>query len=375
MAEQPDTSSIRTPPRRSWTPALIVFGLWSVFGLFMTVHGYAVRAQSEKPISWGRAFSLDMSYSTIWALLTPPILYLAKRFPLDRRQRFLPHLGIHLLATLVLSALQRTVWETLMFLWLSSWTTRFTADLLLRSVIYALDYGFLFYWIVLLSWHSVHYYRRVQEGQQRAARLETKLVQSQLQALRAQLHPHFLFNTLHTISALVQEDPEAAERMIARLSEFLRMSLENAGAQEVTLKRELDFLERYLEIERIRFEDRLAVEFDIDPATLDAHLPNLILQPLVENAIRHGIGALARPGKVCIKARREGGHLSVTVTDNGKGLQNGGSVREGVGLSNTRARLRGLYGAESGLALRNSPEGGLEAAIRLPFLASHVVDV
>ncbi len=350
----------------SWNSAVVVLGLWTVFGVFMSVHGYAVRAQIGKPITWGRAFALDMSYSTLWALLTPVILYLAHRFPLDRG-RLARSLPVHVAATLVLSCFQRVAWEVLTYYWLGNWSQQFTAQMLWKSVVYALDYGFLFYWIVLIAAHAATYYHRDQEAQQRASQLETQLAQSQLQALRAQLHPHFLFNTLHTISALVQEDPEAAERMVARLSEFLRLSLENSGAHEVPLKRELEFLERYLEIERIRFEDRLLVEFDIDPGTLEAGVPNLILQPLVENAIRHGIGRSAKPGRVSIRSRRENGHLLMQVADNGWGLPGGGAIREGVGLANTRARLRGMYGADHSFDLRNSPEGGLEAAITIPF--------
>jgi Putative regulator of cell autolysis len=351
---------------RPWLSAAVIVGLWLAFGVFIAVHSYVVRAQAGKPISWGRAFSLDLPYVAIWALLTPLILYLSRRFPLYCRS-WLPHLGIHLGATVVVSCVQRAAWELSMFYLLRGGTDGFTLSWLVRSIVYALDYGVLFYWIVVLAAHAVHFYQRYQEGQRLAAQLETQLVQSQLQALRAQLHPHFLFNTLHTISALVQEDPEAAERMIARLSEFLRLALENSGAHEVPLHKELEFLERYLEIERIRFADRLIVEFDVDPSTLDAGVPNLILQPLVENAIRHGISRSAHQGKVCITAKRQDGFLVLKVADNGGGIPLEGPVREGVGLTNTRARLRGLYGASHSFELCSGAEGGLEAAITIPY--------
>src|SRR5262249_5377631 len=160
----------------------------------------------------------------------------------------------------------------------------------------------------------VEYYARYQEGRVRASRLETRLAQAQLNALKMQLHPHFLFNTLHSISSLVNEDPEAAEAMIARFSELLRLSLENTGAEEVPLSQEVEFIERYLEIEQIRFEDRLHIHFDIDPQTLDARVPNLILQPLVENAIRHGI-AENSGGRVEVRSRLVEGKLLLQVLD------------------------------------------------------------
>ncbi|HBY64302.1 MAG TPA: sensor histidine kinase [Solibacterales bacterium] len=340
-------------------------GFWTFFGLFMTVHSVAVRNQVGKPMPWGMALLMDMSYAAFWALVTPAILWMARRFPIYAGAR-VRNICAHLGATLVLSVVQRGAWELVMFAVYSGGKV-FEPAKLFSSIIYGLDYGFLFYWLVLLAAQAAQLYFQYVEGRDRAAQLETQLVQSQLKALRAQLHPHFLFNTLHTISALVQEDPEASERMIARLSEFLRLSLENAGAHEVPLRRELEFLERYLEIERVRFADRLLVEFDIDPGTLDAAVPNLILQPIVENAIRHGIGRSARPGKVAIRSRRDNGSLLMLVEDNGWGLPDVGPIREGVGLSNTRARLKGLYGPGHGLELRNSTGGGLEAEIRIPY--------
>jgi two-component system, LytTR family, sensor kinase len=233
------------------------------------------------------------------------------------------------------------------------------------------DYGAMIYWLILLISYAFDYQRRYREGEVRATRLEAQLAQAQLQALKMQLHPHFLFNTLHSISALVHKSPNAADKMIARLGDFLRQTLENAGAQEVSLQQELEFLKCYLEIERIRFEDRLTIQFDIDPQTLDARLPNLILQPIVENAIRHGIAPRTGPGRIEIEARRFNGTLHVQVTDNGQGLSpdstNGTIVKEGVGLANTQARLKQLYGDDHRLDLANTAKGGLTVILEIPF--------
>lgn len=182
-----------------------------------------------------------------------------------------------------------------------------------------------------------------------------------------QLQPHFLFNTLHAISALVHEDAEEADRMVAHLSELLRLSLENAGAQEVTLRQELEFLEPYLQIEQARFGNRLALRRDIAADVLDARVPNLVLQPLVENAVRHGIASRSGPGLVEISARRAGDRLRLEVRDNGSGLPAAGALREGVGLGNTRARLQQLYGADHRLEMRNVEGGGLRVTLEIPF--------
>jgi two-component system, LytTR family, sensor kinase len=213
--------------------------------------------------------------------------------------------------------------------------------------------------------------------QARAVQLETQLAQAQLEALKMQLQPHFLFNTLNAVAALQLEDPETARRMLVRLSDFLRGTLENAGANEVSLDREVDFVSRYLEIERVRFPKKLAVEIEIDPAARDALVPNLILQPIVENAIRHGIAAKACAGRVQIQAGRRNGSLQLRVRDTGPGLNSANPQSPhmpgnhgGRGLTITRARLEQMYGAAASLSLRNAAGGGLEVEIEIPFATS-----
>jgi LytS/YehU family sensor histidine kinase len=222
------------------------------------------------------------------------------------------------------------------------------------------------YCTLLAVYHALVYYRVSQDRALRASQLEARLAQSQLQVLRMQLQPHFLFNTLHTISALMHRDVKRADSMIAALSDLLRMSLRSVGVQEVELREELDFLQRYLEIMSLRFGDRLTVTLDIDPQMLDARVPTLVLQPLVENAFRHGFGDGMRAGQVRVTVRPDGEMLRCEVVDNGRGLPQNGA-REGVGTSNTRARLRHLYGERFSLELTANPGGGARVSLAIPY--------
>jgi len=203
----------------------------------------------------------------------------------------------------------------------------------------------------------------------KASQLRTQLVQSQLEALKMQVQPHFLFNTLHSISSLLSKDTEGARKMITRLGDFLRLTLENSGSMEVTLQQEIEFLNGYLEIERIRFQDRLTTDIRIDPEVLDVRVPNLILQPIVENAMRHAVGN-SRSGHVEISAAPRNGALHIEVKDNGPGLQVDRAFEarrgKGVGLANTQARLVGLYGTAAKFEMVNRPSGGLTVTIEIP---------
>lgn len=211
--------------------------------------------------------------------------------------------------------------------------------------------------------------READSLQAEASRLQAQLADARLETLRMQLNPHFLFNTLHAISALVERDPSGVRRMIARLSELLRHTVESRGSQEVTLREELEMLERYLDIMRVRFQGRLDVSTEIDPQTLDALVPNLILQPIIENALEHGVNRISGAGKIEIRATLEDQALVITIRDNGAGLDDTASraSREGVGLGNSRARLQQLYGESGQLTLRAAEAGGVVAEIRIPY--------
>ncbi|HXG94600.1 MAG TPA: histidine kinase [Blastocatellia bacterium] len=355
---------------RRWLRIVLILGVWTLFGLFLTSQTYMVVSRRDKPPAWHKVFLAEMAFAYAWAALTPLTLWLARRFPLERAawgRSLAIHVGVSLVAGLGTRILRDLLFIALV--WNSYDDFSFTK--LLLNVYGFFDYGAMIYWLILLISYALNYYRRYREGEIRASRLEAQLAQAQLEALKMQLQPHFLFNTLHSVSALIHKDPVSADRMIARLGDFLRLTLENAGTQEVSLQEELEFLKCYLEIERVRFRERLTVQMNIEPQTLNARLPNLILQPIVENAIKHGIAPRTKPGRIEIEARRFNGILHVQITDNGPGLPaNGGSgriVKGGVGLANTEARLQQLYGSDHRLDLANTSKGGLTVILEIPF--------
>lgn len=357
---------------RRWLRAFFIIGVWTLFGVFLASQSTLAFSRRDRPFSWQRILLVEMAFAYIWALLTPPVLWLARRFPIERG-RLPGSLTVHVLASIITGFATRA-FRDLMFVYFVSgydgalpWTKLFFNSYLF------FDYGTLLYWLMLLVSYATNYYRRYRVGEVRATRLEAQLATAQLHALKMQLQPHFLFNTLHSISALVHKDPQAADKMIARLGDFLRLTLDSAGVQEVSLHQELEFLKCYLDIEAIRFKDRLSVQMNIEPQTLAARLPNLILQPIVENAIRHGIAPRTDAGRIEIAARRFNGSLQVQITDNGPGLaansNNGRILKEGVGLANTQARLQQLYGDESRLDLANNGKGGFSVTLEIPFNA------
>jgi two-component system, LytTR family, sensor kinase len=217
--------------------------------------------------------------------------------------------------------------------------------------------------------HALRFYERSNERERRGLELQASLAQARLQALRMQMNPHFLFNTLNSIASLVQEDGKKAEEMITALSELLRLTLRGTDRQEVTVREELQFLERYLQIEKTRFGERLQVERFIDPDTLNGLVPILILQPLVENAVKHGIETRIAPGRIRLEIRRAGDQLAFTVSDNGRdqAAPVNGELREGIGLGNTRSRLKELYGDRSQMKLGFGGGTGFTAEIQIPW--------
>jgi hypothetical protein len=353
-------------PDRFWT----IFGLWTLYGVFNVVVVHYRTMLYGKPMSWLDCALYEITYVWIWAAITPLVLVLSRRFPLGQGQAWRNGLA-HVFGALAAAVLTKTVWDftALPFVEPSNVPTDWAS--FQKSIIRALDFSVLHYVILIVCHNAVEYYRKYEDGRLRASQLEARLATAQLHALKMQLHPHFLFNTLHSISELVHADPGRAESMIMRLSDFLRLTLEHVGVPEVPLDEEIDFLRRYLEIEQMRFEERLAVEWEIDGATLGVRVPNMILQPIVENALKHGISRNAGAGLLRISTRLEDGKLAMKVIDNGPGPQRANGnlqapVREGVGLNNTRSRLERLYGGEHHIDFRRGAEGGFEVTIRIP---------
>src|SRR5215212_7287440 len=349
-----------------WARLAFIYAVWALVGLFFSSQIYFYFYGTRKQVSFPQALAWQMSAVVINALSTPLVLRLARRYRVER-QTWRRSLPIHLLAGVGIAAVCTTYHLVLDFAF-SGKLGALKMTELPRIVFANIDKNLLVYAIIVVVSHAIDYYQRYREGELRAS-------QAQLQALKMQLHPHFLFNALHSISALVHSDPEAADKMIARLGDFLRLTLDTAAAQEVPLRQEIEFLNCYLEIERIRFRDRLTTRLEADPQVLDCVVPNLILQPIVENAIRHGVSQRAAHGHVEVRAARTGDSLRLEVRDNGRGLPEGAEANRGmqgggVGLANTRARLQQLYGGSFRFDLSNSPEGGAVVTLELPLHGS-----
>lgn len=353
-------SGAGTPPIREAVNRCVIFGgLLTALSLFTAVHMYIVYME-RAPIGWTEAVLSGFATWYPWLLLGPAIFWLARRFPLEPG-RWGVSLLVHTPAGFafgVLHGLLRAAVGPLVDSKPIPVNKIIVGQLLLTV---------LTYWVLVAAYQAVVNYRRYRERELRASQLESRLAVAHLEALRMQLNPHFLFNTLHAISALVHRDPDAADDMITQLSELLRMTLDNVGKQEVTLREELDFVQRYLDIQQTRFRDRLIVTQDIPSDTLDDAVPNQVLQPIVENAIRHGLDGRQGGGRIEIASRVAGQQLVLTVRDDGVGLNTDAApAHGGIGLTNTRARMRQLYGQDAALELSNHPQGGTVVTLRIP---------
>jgi two-component system LytT family sensor kinase len=345
----------------------LIWGMWTIAALFFSTQVFMMYYSERQPIPYARAFLVQGSACYLWALVTPLVLWLARRFRIDRN-RWLRKVVLHFLFSLVLVTALIGV-HFFVYMILVGRGGSITPLRLLGYIYPNLDRWLLVYWFIFLMSHAFNYYNSYRKGELKASELRTQLVESQLEALKMQVQPHFLFNTLHSISALLSKDTEGARKMITRLGDFLRLTLENSGSMEVTLQQEIEFLNGYLEIERIRFQDRLTTDIKIDPEVLEVRVPNLILQPIVENAMRHAVGN-GTSGRVEITAAPRNGAVRIEVKDNGPGLQIDRAFDarrgKGVGLANTQARLVGLYGTAASFEMTNRPSGGLVVTIEIP---------
>lgn len=302
-----------------------------------------------------------------WSVLALVALRVAKKYPLDMK-KWGASIPIHIFLGFFFSFLQAIIFAVYAVIAFGL-AKMSPLKYFLASLTKTTNLNLLAYAIVVVGGQMWTYYRKSKANELRASQLQTRLVQAQLDVLRMQINPHFLFNTLHAILAQVRKDPQAAESMISLLSDLFRKSLETSDLQEVPLKDELDLLKIFLEIQQKRFRDRLRVKMAIDPEALDSSVPNLILQPIIENAVRHGIAMLPEGGTITISAHKEDNDLTVCVQDSGPGFSNDREVpfHKGFGLFNCRERLNRLYGKEYQLTLANAPEGGALVTLKIPF--------
>ena len=366
----------RTPARGLFRVWWLISGFWVLVLLVTALQDWLVQgADFTASLRFGAAQWLP------WTFLTPAIVWLSAALTLERGQwqkRLAVHLAVCAVVTTILGVL-------------SYWAgpppfarqpRPETAGppppqpSLVEIILRRAPFQFPIYWAIVGVAHAFVFYERSRERERHAAILESRLTRSRLQTLQMQLNPHFLFNTLNSIASLIHENPRVADEMVSSLSEFLRLTLKTSDRSEVTLREELDFLDHYLAIEAVRFGARLRVEKQIEPTTLNALVPVLILQPLVENAIKHGVEQQVAPVLVRITAKCRGDTLLLEVADNGRGFKDlkSGKLAEGVGLSNTRARLQELAGAAASLQFSTPPEGGLVAEIHIPWHSEPIDD-
>lgn len=361
--------------RREW---LVIAAVYLVVTLYFILQGVLPDLTLGRPVNWQREVLGESVYWLIWAAITPFILAFTRRLPLHEEHRW-RNLGAHLLLVLLVAPFQDGLWRSFMILGVQDETLRQVAEdwpLYGASWLAGSLTSFYKYWMIVGVYTSIDFYRKYRRQERealdlriRTAELETRLTNARLEALRMQLHPHFLFNTLNAISVLISDGyARKARQMLLRLSDLLRVTLDQAGEADVPLKQELEFLETYLEIERIRFEDRLQVRLDIEPETLDIPVPYLILQPIVENAVKHGVTERLGAGEIVIRSAVEDGRATLEVRDSGPGFEPDMAdvPIDGVGLSNTRERLQKQFGDEHSIEFSRAAEGGLCVTISIP---------
>jgi hypothetical protein len=349
-------------PRRVFV--LLVFLAATFVGLYFASQAHLSPAFAGM-VPWSAALEVNLTYYYLWALSVPLVIAIIRRFPFDERRWAVP-LVVHLVASGVIAAVIIVIAEVIL-----KFVIGLRTDPILHTIRFSLGINFHSnvptYWMIVLAYLSFQYYARFRDRELRASQLETRLSEARLDALKMQLRPHFLFNTLNSISSLMYSDVEAADTMITRLGDFLRLTIESDHEQLIPLRQELEFVRRYLEIEQIRFEDRLRIAYDVEPRLLDALVPSLVLQPLVENAIHHAIAPREEGGRIAVRATESGGRLTLMVDDDGPGLRAQSPERVRVGLGATRARLEQLYGDQHELRFSDSAEGGLAVAVAIPL--------
>jgi two-component system, LytTR family, sensor kinase len=361
-AESPHSPAIPLLPGNQWAAWMLILGGWTMVGLgYFCSLLFSEASGAGGKQSWARLLALALGTAWIWASLTPVTLWLTRDASLSpgRRAR---SATVFTLAGVGFFIVSGTL-EWLLGILTGTGAGGYRSTLLTECV----ETRVLAYLAIVTLGRSAYYFGVSRSRQLHASELETRLAKTHLQVLRMQLQPHFLFNTLNTVAELVHTDPDTADQMITRLGRLLRLSLDHAGHQVVPLRQEIDFLRMYVEIEQVRFQDRLQIVWDLAPDTLEAAVPTLLWHPVLENAIRHGVTPLAGRGRIVIASRRVGDDLILEIRDNGMGLPAGGISREGVGLRNIRERVGQLYGPQAHFTLEAAHGGGTAVTLRIPF--------
>jgi two-component system, LytTR family, sensor kinase len=339
---------------------------WTALGLVFALPSIAAGGNW-----WPRLLSSFAQWWS-WGLVAPLIVWADRRLPLSDRQ-LPPRILVHaILSVPVTVAYMYLLAAVTALVGVGPWRAAFDPQTLVNALRGMFLWSWLVYWLILGAWQAHQYYERYLSSELRMERLERRFTEARLNALRMQLDPHFLFNALNTISAQVERDPRMARTMIERLGDLLRRSLDLRDKEEIPLAEELAFLDHYLAIQRIRFGNRLKIDIDVDPAVRYTPVPCLLLQPLVENAIRHGLSPRASGGTIAVSVCAIDRLLQICVVDDGVGLPAGWSLESspGIGLSLTRDRILGLYPGVGRLVVRSRAEGGTEASVTLPLLVA-----
>ncbi len=356
IQELPGPVEPRSTRQRMLRDAIVIFGIWTLIALLSTSYSVLGRLYAGEPAGWTRSLVLNLLDHDILAGLTVVLLWLVRRWPIGAG--YWRRIPMYLSAILGLAFVDCAL--DLSFRgWLYPQLSR------THSLLEICFYQYFQLTMIAGVVHAVEYARSLRETRLRASQLEHRLSEARLEVLRSELQPHFLFNALHAISTLMHRNVEAADEMVTQLGDLLRLSLDTRNVQQVPLREELGVLEPYLNILRIRFGDRLTVSVDVEPGLLEVRVPLFILQPLVENAINHGISRRAGAGTIAIRARGVDDSVQITVADDGAGLESP-SVAEGIGLSNTRLRLEQLYGSAGRLALKGLQGSGAEVIVTVP---------
>jgi two-component system, LytTR family, sensor kinase len=352
--------------------AALLFVGWTLVSLIFAGISYAAAiGENNKEFGFVSALRLNLVQFYLWAILAPFVFRFSRRFPIELRPLNVRNLLLYFPALISFAGIHQVIHLAVLWTISPRWRQKYPALIDCYRAYFAFGFyiDLIIALLIVIAVHALLYYQNFRASELAQSSLKTQLAQAQLKALKMQLHPHFLFNTLHSISSLVLEDPPKANSMIARLGDFLRLTVENSEQQLVTLKEETEFLRCYLDIEQVRFGDRLTVAFELEPQTLSAQVPHLILQPVVENAIQHAIAPRAERGHINIEAKRLDSLLRVAISDNGPGIRSNAipPAKKCVGLTNVRTRLQQIYGSDFRFELTNGENEGLTVIMEIPF--------